>query len=164
GLANMFNGVTLNSANSNTIGGTSLNARNLISSNSSYGVQILAGATGNSVQGNYIGTDSNRRQALGNKFSGIRIESDGNTIGGPDAAGNLISGNLASGIAVVGSAAQNNTIQGNFIGTSLFGTNALPNGAGIGITDGSGNLIGGMSVGSGNLISGNSGAGIYIMG
>ena len=53
-------------ATSNTVGGTSPAARNLISGNGTRGVEIFGNAQGNEVQGNLIGTDrsehKNRRE------------------------------------------------------------------------------------------------------
>ncbi len=50
---NGANGVYINGAPSNTIGGTAAGARNVISGNGVFGVNISgAGATGNEVQGN----------------------------------------------------------------------------------------------------------------
>ena len=46
-------------ANNNTIGGTTAGTRNIISGNSTFGVNITdAGTTGNTVVGNYIGTNA----------------------------------------------------------------------------------------------------------
>ena len=64
-LGNSQNGVLLNNVPGATIGGTSSQARNVISGNASAGVAILSsatpGATGNVVLGNLIGTDSRAR-------------------------------------------------------------------------------------------------------
>jgi len=159
-LPNFFNGVTINNASQNTIGGVSAAARNVISGNLSFGIQISSGATGNQIQGNYIGTDSTGQKAIANHFSGIEIESASNAIGGAlGGLGNLISGNSQDGVMVVGPNANNNSIQGNFVGTKADGSSALGNtGAGIGLSDAPGNLIGG------NVISGNSAMGMYLFG
>ena len=66
------------------------------------------------VAGNYIGTDVTGTQPLGNQFDGISIsESSNNTIGGPNAAGNLIAFNGTSGIDLI--ASQDSLIEGNTI-------------------------------------------------
>ena len=60
-------------------------AGNVISANGNFGVWISgAGATGNVVQGNMIGTDTSGTYAIGNGEDGVRIDSgaEGNTIGG----------------------------------------------------------------------------------
>src|SRR5207244_1279464 len=57
-------------APSNTVGGVSASARNVISANTSYGVAIEGTALhpigGNLVEGNYIGTSASGSVALGN--------------------------------------------------------------------------------------------------
>ncbi|PWU09031.1 MAG: hypothetical protein C5B50_28185 [Verrucomicrobia bacterium] len=161
-LGNAFNGVTISSANSNTIGG----ARNIISGNANHGVQIVSGATGNSLQGNYVGTDALGSHAKGNSIKGVRIESAANTIGGmASTARNIISGNADDGIYVFGAPASNNIVQGNYVGLDANGTAALPNGrAGVGISGAAGNLVGGTSAGQRNIISTNVDAGIYLLG
>ncbi len=49
----------------NTVGGTKAALRNLISGNNNQGVLLDDGASGNTVEGNYIGTDRHRRQPHG---------------------------------------------------------------------------------------------------
>lgn len=165
-LRNLFNGISISSAGSNTVGGILAGARNIISGNAFYGIQIFnPGATANLIQGNYIGPDVTGRFALTNLLSGLRIESSANIIGGTsDGARNLISGNRQDGIYLVGAAAVGNFVQGNFIGTRVGGTNGLGNSrAGIGISGAPGNIIGGTISGAGNLLSANGDAGIYLI-
>ena len=68
-LGNSSSGVEVDAGCSgNTIGGTVLVASNVISANATYGVWITgAGATGNLVQGNSIGTDITGTVALANQ-------------------------------------------------------------------------------------------------
>jgi parallel beta-helix repeat protein len=164
-LGNYTNGVSINGAGSNTIGGTIAGARNVISGNTNYGIEVFnAGATANVIAGNYIGTDARGLAARGNKRWGVHMLSAGNTVGGiAGGAGNLISGNLQGGVFLDGASAANNVVQGNWIGTALGGTSALGNGgAGVGITEAPGNTIGGTAAGAGNLLSGNGDAGIFL--
>jgi CSLREA domain-containing protein len=98
--------VTL-SSHDNTIGGTSPAARNLISGNSSEGLNI-AGNGGNTIQGNLIGTRANGTDPLGNT-EGVDIGSPNNTIGGIDrdltdnnSPANLIAYNGLTGVTVFG--------------------------------------------------------------
>jgi titin len=170
-LGNAINGISIDSAGSNTVGGTTSGARNVISGNTSYGIEIYStGASGNSIQGNYIGPAVTGQSALGNQLCGVHIQSPGNIVGGaPGGAGNLISGNGQDGIFLDGSTAANNLVQGNFIGTAAGGTSSLGNGrAGVGISGAPGNTIGGSGSGAGNLISGNGNpnaqGGIYLIG
>ena len=94
-----YDGVSVAGASNNTIGGTSTGARNVISGNRLSGLKLSRqnsdSATGNLVQGNYIGTNAAGDADLGNGRDGVYlITTSGNTIGGATAgAGNVISGN-----------------------------------------------------------------------
>ena len=160
-LPNLFNGITLSNAPANLVGGISSGAGNLISGNANFGVQLLAGANSNVLQKNFIGTDRTGSAGVPNMLSGVRVESEANTIG-TIGAGNLISGNGQDGIFLVGAGARSNLVQANFIGTVSNGTAGLGNGrAGIGISGAPANTIG--AAGAGNLISANLDAGIYLI-
>ena len=93
-LGNSVNGVQVNGAFANAIGGTLPGARNVISSNGS-GVHILgSGANNNIVQGNFVGTGANGTTTLGNGFGVFVSDFSFSTIGGTTpAARNVISGN-----------------------------------------------------------------------
>jgi len=125
-----------------------------------------ADARGNRVVGNFIGTDPEGIQDLGNGSRGVVIFSEGtsdNVIGGSrPAARNLISGNQEGGIGIFISA--DNAVQGNLIGTGANGTGSLTNaGSGVLIDGGAtGNLIGGTLSGTDNTIAFNGGDGITI--
>src|SRR5437016_2818684 len=102
-LANDFDGVYLGAgASANTIGGTTIAARNLISGNFRDGVRIEgAGTTGNLVKGNLIGLASDGATAQSNFEDGVHINAGAatNTIGGTAlGAGNIISSNFANGV------------------------------------------------------------------
>ena len=122
---------------------------------------------GNTIVGNYIGTNAAGTAALSNG-NGVYLfaPSNGNTVGGaaPEDR-NLISGN-ATGIVLN---SEDNAVLGNRIGTDVSGLAAVPNGTGI--QDGTGgNTIGGPLTlpASGpcdntcDLVSGNTGAGISL--
>jgi hypothetical protein len=160
-LANAQNGVHINSGTGNVIGGGTPGERNIISGNLANGV--LISSNGNTVAGNYIGTDDVGTTAIGNGLAGIRIDGTGNTIGGITAAlRNIISGNAGDGIYIAGAS---NTVIGNLIGVDGSGTVDLGNGGhGIYLTGADGNVIGGTAAGAGNIISGNAGSGIFIDG
>jgi hypothetical protein len=70
------------------------------------GVVIFgSGATGNKVEGNFIGTDASGTQDLGNSIRGVAIVTgaSNNTIGGTVAgAANVISGNDDDGVGITG--------------------------------------------------------------
>jgi hypothetical protein len=167
-LANNNTGVLMSNAPSNTIGGTSPGARNVISGNGLYGVDVFSiGSTGNLVQGNFIGTNITGSAPIANSFDGVVIEdAAGNTIGGVSAgARNIISGNSGSGqngVRIDG--ANGNQVLGNFIGTNVDGTVGLGNGGnGVLIDDSNNNTIGGTAAGAGNVISGNLTRGVDII-
>ena len=142
--------------------------RNVISANGGSGVHIQrtaptspTGATGNIVEGNYIGTNATGDAALGNASDGIQLDwqAQGNTIGGSvPGAGNVVSGNGQAGGIVAYGNSSDTLIQGNYVGTNAAGTAALGGNieCGILLTSGS-NTVGGTSAGARNVISGNGG-------
>ncbi|NJM40259.1 MAG: hypothetical protein HC853_05595 [Anaerolineae bacterium] len=65
-------GIDIDGGNNNVIGGSNVNARNIISGNDSDGIEIDSGDN-NIVQGNYIGTDVTGTIDLGNTRDGIDI-------------------------------------------------------------------------------------------
>src|ERR1044072_8295674 len=117
-------GIRIESAPNNTIGGTATAARNVISGNTNNGVFIFnTGSTGNQVLGNYMGTNAAGTAALGNGFGTLIFNAPGNTIGGTVAgAGNVISGNIIPGISIAGLSATGNQVLGNYMGTNAAGT------------------------------------------
>ncbi|HZK80922.1 MAG TPA: CSLREA domain-containing protein, partial [Humisphaera sp.] len=105
-------------------------------------------SNGNTIAGNYIGTDPLGTSAEGNT-EGIEDLGVNNTIGGTSAgARNVISGNT-----IVGIASDGDIIQGNYIGTDASGTLGLGNG-GTGVQANGADLIGGASPAARNVISG----------
>jgi hypothetical protein len=156
-------GVLLDNASGNVVGGTAGGAsRNVIAGNALYGVFIAnAGATGNTIAGNFIGVNASGATALANGVDGVLVQAPGNTIGGTAAgARNVISGNASAGVHLAGGGS-NSLVAGNLIGTDLNGVTAIGNGS-FGVTvDGTGtgsathNTIGGSSAAARNLISGN---------
>ncbi len=165
-LGNNGYGIYVNTSANNTIGGTTVGDRNIISGNDSSGIQIFnTTATGNIVAGNYIGVDVTGSVDLGNEVAGVVVNAPNNMIGGALAgASNLISGNNQYGVVILnrGGGGGGNKVQGNYIGTNAAGTAAIGNsGVGIAIFDSSNNIIGG--AGAGNVSSGNV-RGLYIAG
>ena len=131
------------------------------------GVQVI-NATGNRIEGNFVGTDPSGTQDLGNGggvtiFSGgVTVPSTNNTVGGTtSAARNVLSGNGLEGVEIRGFAATGNQVSGNYIGTDASGTEDLGNGVGMRL-DGPSNTLGGTTFGAGNLISGNDNFGVLI--
>lgn len=144
----------------NTIGGTSVADRNVISGNGG-GIAISGvDAHHNQILGNFIGTNAAGTALIGNGNLGIVMASGAtdNQIGSSTAgAANVIGGNLGGGIALWDFNTSDNAIQGNYIGTDLTATVNLANWQeGIEIAYGaSGNLIGGTGIGQGNVITNN---------
>ncbi|MBD2461131.1 DUF4347 domain-containing protein [Oscillatoria sp. FACHB-1407] len=172
-LGNGLNGVFIIDAATNTVGGTAAGAGNLISGNNRNGVQIEgASATGNTVQGNFIGTDLTGNAILNNPdadgvFSnGINILAPNNLIGGTTAgARNVIGGASNSGIALQTGNATGNTVQGNFIGVGANGTANIGNTSnGVDFfNDGGSQIIGGIAAGAGNIIANNGNDGVVVL-
>jgi CSLREA domain-containing protein len=166
-IGNGVQGVKIENAAGNTVGGLSAQARNVISGNGRHGVGIFRGASGgNTIVGNYIGTDVTGSTSVANGVQGIQVfDSWANQIGGTSTdARNVISGNGAHGIQVRGLLSTNNVIEGNFIGTDVSGTSDLGNGLqGIIVSGATNTRIGGKAAGAGNLISGNDGHGVWIV-
>jgi hypothetical protein len=113
---NSVDHIQVDAAN-NTIGGTTPAARNLI------GNIVIYSGNNNVVQGNFIGLDATGNVALSGEggSQGVEIDSNGNIIGGPYGAGNVIAG---FGLCVAINT-NSNVVQGNFIGTNATGT-AVP--------------------------------------
>ena len=151
-------------ATSNTIGGTTDAARNVVSGNTDDGIAVSS--VGELVIGNFIGVNITGTVALPNN-NGVNITASGsaNTIGvtatAGTGAGNVISGNLRSGVIL---STNNNVVLGNLIGTDYTGEVAIPNeNYGINST-GRGETIGGTVAGSANVVSANSDVNIVITG
>ena len=169
-------GILVGSGSSgNLIGGTTTAARNIISGNNWFGVEMVGtGSSNNIVQGNYIGTDVSGTLALGNSEGGAAFwnGATNNMIGGNVAgARNIISGNLGNGILSGGATTPtDNKVQGNYIGTDVTGNLALGNaGNGVNVNSALNMVIGtdGNSVNDSaeaNIIANNSLDGIVITG
>lgn len=165
-VGNTNNGVILYNSPDNDVGGTSADARNLISGNRGSGVILtMNGSSGNRVRGNYIGVAVGGGAALSNAADGVTIQgAPANVIGGVlSGEGNLLSGNGKAGLALNASGATLNVAQGNFIGTDASGTFAVPNGyAGVAVTGAGNNFFGGNTASARNIISGNRQDGIFL--
>ncbi|MEO5953196.1 MAG: hypothetical protein ABIQ44_12090, partial [Chloroflexia bacterium] len=119
---------------------------------------------GNSIVGNFIGTNATGTAPSPNLQRGVLVETANNSIGTAlPCDRNLISSNAFNGVHINGQNATANTVYNNYIGTNAAGMGALPNnGSGVLITSASGNFVGNATQGTGNLISGNEGTGVLI--
>lgn len=112
-------GVEIVQSSSSVIGGSTPDARNVISGNG-FGVTIAGEqAVRNEVLGNFIGTDRTGLVDLGNRFDGVGVGfAFKNVIGGTTAAArNVISGHDRHGITFHSEAA-GNQVQGNYTAPS----------------------------------------------
>lgn len=173
-LANSASGVLIQFAHDNRVGGSSPLARNIISGNAQFGVDITgAGAGNNLIQGNSIGIAADGATDVGNGGTGVIIHegASANVIGtdidssGDATEGNVISGNGWGGIEISGVGTDGNAVRGNLIGTDASGTLDRGNVFGISVFAGPANtIIGGSQPYAGNTIGFNDDVGIFISG
>ncbi|TRU81763.1 MAG: hypothetical protein EWV54_23300, partial [Microcystis novacekii Mn_MB_F_20050700_S1D] len=130
----------------------------IITQFSSYGISLIAQGN-NIIQGNYIGNVEYIYEGFsGNGEGGILIESGNNLIGGATTSErNIVSGNTGTGVLINNETAINNQVINNYIGVDSSGTSSLPNGNGVGIVNGSGNII------KENVIAGNTNTGVSVL-
>ncbi|WP_290642478.1 DUF4347 domain-containing protein, partial [Aquabacterium sp.] len=123
-LANTGSGIELRTGGISTIGGNGSSYRNIISGNTSYGIDVET-SYAHVIKGNYIGVGADGVTLLGNTLAGIYINATGTIVGGKTSGdGNIIAGNGGAGIAIVGGT-------GN-----LFYRNSIYSNTGIGIDQG----------------------------
>jgi uncharacterized protein YjbI with pentapeptide repeats len=176
--ANTFNGVHIIDSPNNTIGGTTSAARNVISGNQGEGVRIDGAiATGNVIQGNYIGTSPSGLADMGNSASGVYIRRApsnsviGNLVSGNDGfAGVAICGNPTfcggGDIGTAGSSAHNNVVLGNNIGLKADGSSPSLGNAGYGVSIDSApdTRVGGTTAAFRNVITASGQHGVVVFG
>ncbi len=135
---NVFEGIYLEDAGTNQIGGSGAGAGNVISGNYRQGI-FLTNAAWNVIQGNFIGTQADGTDNLANQFHNVELQANANhnVIGGAAAgAGNRLAfasmnnSQLYCGVRVR-TGASNNVISGN----AIFSNGAL--GIDLSPTDGS---------------------------
>jgi CSLREA domain-containing protein len=149
----------------NIVGCEVLNGDNVISGNTTAGVQILE-SQGNLIEGNLIGTDNTGLAPLPNGIGVQLTDAPLNSIG-LACFGNLISGNKGAGVQIDTTddssfPSLQDEVMANRIGTDITGCTALPNSVGVLIQNSSQNTVGSGSPGDRNTISGNTGEGIRI--
>jgi hypothetical protein len=163
-LGNVLEGIMIENANNNIVGGNTAAARNIISGNGGDGVYTQEGSSSNTISGNHIGTNEAGTTAITNGGRGVLIrDGSNNTVGGLTAAdGNLISGNAQYGVMVYRNSTptDNNRVLNNRIGTNAAGNVAIANtSSGVFLLN---NMVG--TIVGNNQISGNTTHGIVIDG
>jgi titin len=155
-------------ASENIVGGSTSEARNLVSGNEGSGIRIeSSGTTNNTIEGNFVGTDVSGTVDIGNWQYGIIIYlgASSNRVGGTaPGEGNLVSGNHRCGIWLESEGTSSNNVWGNLVGTDADGATDVGNRE-VGIAIGFGasnNIVGGVTPGARNLVSGNRNAGIWL--
>ncbi|HEY0459298.1 MAG TPA: FG-GAP-like repeat-containing protein [Pyrinomonadaceae bacterium] len=163
-FGNGWDGIYLEHAFGNLIGGDTAASRNVISGNQGNGIWMRGLSHSNRLVNNFIGTNSAGNAVIGNSQSGVALSegAQNNQIGGIG-QGNVICGNYF-GIALYDSNTSGNVIRGNAIGTDLPVNSNLGNVA-DGIAMGANthdNVIGGAGSGEGNIIAFNAHTGIFM--
>ncbi len=173
---NARHGLILDDAHANLIGGTRHphdHRRNVIAGHtgatggvSHAGIYLTTGASGNTIAGNYIGTDGAGASARPNGHGIFLADAHNNLIGGEaansaTARGNLLAGNSAGIVATV---ASGNSIFGNTVGLALDEHTALGNQVGIYLLygDAVGNFIGSSVAAHANVVAGNTDDGVNL--
>ncbi len=159
-LGNGSSGISTDGTGKVTIGGESVEARNIISGNVKAVYLEMDTDVDYQVIGNYIGTDVSGTIPLENTNRSIVVRGGGTK---------LIKGNLIGGIDTEGIRVEHTTtptlVQGNTIGLSSDGTTVLDTAlAGIGITlyNDFETTVGGPNPGDGNVIGGLK-QGVYVL-
>ncbi|MEB3356530.1 MAG: lamin tail domain-containing protein [Synechococcales bacterium] len=165
-FANGGNGVQIDSASNNQVGGANVGDRNVISGNTENGVLIAISslattATENTVMGNYIGTDAAGTADVGNGGAGVAVVgAANNTVGGtPAGSGNWIAYN-GSGVAIASILGAPVVVDGNSVlGNTISANDELGIDLGSATLLQSGDiLLGGTGVTTNDVGDGDSGA------
>ncbi|HZT97256.1 MAG TPA: right-handed parallel beta-helix repeat-containing protein [Chloroflexota bacterium] len=149
-----------------TVGGRALADPNVISGNSSYGIES-SGAGGNTIRENLVGVNAAEKAPLANGYDGVMLfGTHADTVGGiRPGEGNVISGNFNDGVE--GLDTKLAVIAGNVIGLNAAGDPAHPLGngfAGVFLYLGADNLVGDLPFGlGGNAIEANVFDGVDIL-
>ena len=159
GTAALGNDTGISLLGGSVVGGITPTHRNLISGNTTF--SIVAGGSGNTISGNFIGVDVTGTTGLGNANT-LLVSADNTVIGGTTGTtpGGACTGacNVISGpgrrIFLAGAG---NFVQGNMIGLNAAGTSATfirTADACITVTNASNTTIGGTSASARNVIAG----------
>ena len=122
----------------------------------------IDGSSGNTITGNYIGTNNTGSATGTTNYRGVSMinAATGNFIGDGTSGGSNVISNNSFGVYISGS--NNNTVSGNIIGLDVNGTTDLGNsGSGVEVIGSTGIIIG-VNGDERNLISGNGSEGISL--
>ena len=143
---------------------------NQISANNGNGVALTGGATGTTLNGNFIGTTASGDGSLGNRGNGVLVDHASHTsligcrfVNNPFVYYNVVSANGLNGVQITDS--DDVTVQGNFFGTGANNTTLLGNRRdGVLVTGTSANTQVGGVIPLGNVSAGNGRNGIEVTG
>ena len=161
-IPNLGHGLQIADSTDSLIGGAGdpdscVGACNLISSNLGVGIAVLGGlSTGNTIQGNYVGSDWTGEAALGNGQQGVRVDvgANNNEIGGEiPGDGNLIRFNQEGGVTLA-SWSSDNVLTGNRIDDNQGVAIRYRPGNTLGVNTCSGNELNLVEVNAATLASG----------
>jgi hypothetical protein len=161
-LGNGRDGVYIDNAPANTVGGTAPGAGNLISGNLGNGVNISGAlAVGDLIEGNLIGTAPDGLTPTGNSLEGVMVFA---APGARIVRVNSISGNARNGVEL-SAGASGGIVQGNLIGTDRSGRVGVGNGlSGMLLGNAVASIVGGPAPGQGNVIAANGLDGVELFG
>jgi hypothetical protein len=135
-IPNSGDGLHVDFARNNVIGGSEPGARNVISGNgingggTGRGNGITLGGSGSVVRGNYVGVNAAGNAPIPNLLHGVSVSGTNQAVGGVGAGeGNTIAFNGEDGIICAGSSSTGNTFRGN----SIFSNGGIFTSATIGI-------------------------------
>lgn len=166
-VPNGINGMDLQDASFNTIGGTAAADRNYILGTNFNAVLIRAIYTrshGNTIQGNWFGISAGTQVLIGAGAALGIGGSSNNVIGGTTTnARNYFCGH-STGVYISGPSAVGNRVIGNWIGLGPNGVEMGNESYGVSIYQAASNRIGGTFTNEGNVVSGNQYYGLLIQG
>ena len=120
---------------SNTIGGTTAAARDVISGNVVYRVVLSdSGTVSNDVEGDYIGTNATGNAILGSGADGVWINNGAsdNFVGASTASGaDVIDGNTTAGVEISSPGTSDNVVNEDIIGVNAADNAVLGNNDGV---------------------------------
>jgi hypothetical protein len=151
---NAQDGISINSADSATVGGLGAGEGNLSSANLQAGIDVENDSENTTVRGNIVGTNAAGTLGFPND-RGLRVEGDGVVVEGNSFAGNVDEGaHLDGGVNI--------RFEGNLVGRSFAGS-VIPNGGpGLEVSADDGPVSIGGPGAAANTITGNLGPGILV--